>query len=78
MEGPVPERAVQAAPKKAGQEGLVDPVCGMTVVAGENPPSVTLHGRTFYFCSEACRAQFVKNQEKFARPERRETPHGGP
>jgi YHS domain-containing protein len=37
-----------------------DPVCG-THVPVNGSPSLTIHGTTHYFCSIACRDQFVKS-----------------
>jgi len=31
----------------------------------ETTPRTELHGRTYYFCSEDCRATFLKNPEKY-------------
>lgn len=41
-------------------ETVKDPVCGMYV----NPDTAireTIDGKTYYFCSESCRKQFVKS-----------------
>jgi YHS domain-containing protein len=41
-------------------EAVKDPVCGMYV----NPDTAireTIDGKTYYFCSESCRKQFVKS-----------------
>lgn len=43
-----------------------DPVCGMSVDEKKTPVSTNHKGKTFYFCSTACRETFVKNPEKFA------------
>jgi YHS domain-containing protein len=45
----------------------VDPICKMSV--GENEAKYTsMHeGRKFYFCSAACKQQFDKNPQKYAR-----------
>jgi xanthine dehydrogenase accessory factor len=45
--------AAPAAPVTA-----VDPVCGMTVVVGDDTPSVEHEGETVYFCGEGCRGKF--------------------
>lgn len=43
-----------------------DPVCGMNVDE-KKTSAVTQHqGKTYYFCSHACRDTFAKNPEKFA------------
>ena len=46
-----------------------DPVCGMSVEDG-NAFTLQHKGRTYYFCSEGCRATFEKAPEKYERPER--------
>ena len=45
--------ATPAAPAEA-----VDPVCGMTVVAGESSYPLEHEGVTYYFCSAGCRRGF--------------------
>ena len=55
-----------------------DPVCGMSV-----DPHVTGHrhqhaGRTFYFCSAACRSKFAANPERYLEPSGREEARSGP
>jgi uncharacterized membrane protein YraQ (UPF0718 family)/YHS domain-containing protein len=49
------------------RRGARDPVCGMKVDRGRALTS-TLAGRTFYFCSEHCRARFLATPEGFASP----------
>lgn len=44
-----------------------DPICGMnadpkTAISAEHS------GRTYYFCSAGCRAQFQANPAQYARP----------
>jgi len=51
-------------------EGVLDPVCGMTV-----DPHATQHrhqhqGRTYYFCSEGCRTKFAADPAKYLDPDR--------
>lgn len=48
-----------AAPKK----GPFCPVCGMGPVGRDI--STIYNGKTYYFCSEACKAKFVANPEKY-------------
>jgi xanthine dehydrogenase accessory factor len=38
----------------------IDPICGMTVAAVADTPSVELEGETVYFCCEACRSAFLE------------------
>jgi YHS domain-containing protein len=44
----------------------VDPVCGMAVREGEDALITEYAGQTYHFCSEACRATFEKEPERFA------------
>ena len=47
---------------------LKDPVCGMTVT--EDSPLRHQHeGRTYFFCSEKCRAKFAAEPLKYVAPE---------
>ena len=46
---------------------VVDPVCGMRVKPARAAAEVVDHGHTFYFCSEGCRARFMKAPGRFAR-----------
>ena len=58
----------QAAPPK---DGVIDPVCGMTVdphTAGHRHPH---RGHTWYFCSAGCRARFAADPEKYLTKEAR-------
>lgn len=49
-----------------------DPVCGMTVQQ-DAPSAAAVHqGRTYYFCSRACRDKFEASPDKYART----TPEG--
>lgn len=51
-----------------------DPVCGMAVVHNADAISVELDGRTYVFCSAACRARFQENPERYG--ERLRSPAG--
>ncbi len=42
-----------------------DPVCGMEVGHLDAAPSRTMEGQTFYFCSDACAAQFDAGPEAY-------------
>ncbi len=48
-------------------EALKDPVCGMTVTAA-SPHRHEHERRTYYFCSEKCRARFAADPTKFVTP----------
>lgn len=46
-----------------GMEGHIDPVCGM---AGDENRHAAYGGSGYYFCSKACREEFLKNPAKYA------------
>ncbi|MDO8794929.1 MAG: YHS domain-containing protein [Vicinamibacterales bacterium] len=44
-----------------------DPVCGMQVSEQQSAAGKSeYHGKTYYFCSPACKSTFDKNPEKYA------------
>lgn len=43
-----------------------DPVCGMEVNVEKAAGESRYHGRTYYFCTEACKRQFDEQPRKFA------------
>lgn len=47
------------------EEKLVDPVCGMTVTKETAAGSYTYNGKTYYFCSKACKENFTKDPQKY-------------
>ncbi len=47
------------------QEKLVDPVCGMIVTKEHAAAKSDYQGKTYYFCSTACRDNFVKSPQKY-------------
>jgi YHS domain-containing protein len=47
------------------EEKLVDPVCGMTVTKEGAAGSTTYQGKTYYFCSKACKDNFSKDPQKY-------------
>ncbi len=55
-----------AHPKSAGPATAVDPICGMTVIAAPPTPHVEHDGRTVWFCSDHCKAAFLKDPERYA------------
>ncbi|MBI2889605.1 MAG: YHS domain-containing protein [Nitrospirae bacterium] len=55
-------------PEESAQKA-VDPVCGMEVEVTDKTPSVTLEGRTYYFCSEEDMRKFVESPEKYRKEE---------
>lgn len=44
-----------------------DPVCGMDVNERDASATAQHQGRTFYFCSPACKQRFDQNPEQYAR-----------
>ena len=56
---------------------ITDPVCNMQINEQEVTHMLTFEGEVYYFCSEACRAEFERHTEDYVRnvqPERgRET-----
>jgi YHS domain-containing protein len=44
-----------------------DPVCGMKIDENTAPAKAEYQGRTFYFCSEECKAAFQQQPARYAR-----------
>jgi YHS domain-containing protein len=42
-----------------------DPVCGMTVDEKKAVATATQDGKTYYFCSAACKEKFTKNPQQY-------------
>jgi xanthine dehydrogenase accessory factor len=57
-----------AAPAPAATETATDPVCGMAVAVAEASLSAEHAGRTFWFCSEHCRAAFLRDPSGYPGP----------
>lgn len=51
---------------RSGPTTTIDPVCGMTVVAAEPTPHLDQEGTTVWFCSDGCRAAYLKDPERHA------------
>jgi len=51
--------------KKNTTQKVIDPVCGMAVIAGQTDILTTIKGQTYYFCTEDCRKAFKKNPQKY-------------
>jgi P-type Cu+ transporter len=43
----------------------VDPVCGRELKRADAAAAVDYHGTVYFFCSEACREQFVADPTLF-------------
>ena len=46
-------------------DGVIDPVCGMTVDPHTTPHRHPHHDRTYHFCSAGCRTKFAAAPEKY-------------
>jgi Cu+-exporting ATPase len=46
-------------------DGVIDPVCGMTVDPHKTPHRHTHQGHTFYFCAAGCRTKFIADPQKY-------------
>jgi len=44
-----------------------DVICGMQVDPKKAAGSSEYQGKTYYFCSDECRADFLKHPEKYVR-----------
>ena len=49
----------------AAANGVVDPVCGMTIIPAAAVGSVDYNGRKYFFCSESCLTQFRDDPARF-------------
>jgi Cu+-exporting ATPase len=49
-------------------EGVVDPVCGMTIDPSDAVGHFEHKGQTYYFCAQSCLEQFRENPEQFLNP----------
>jgi YHS domain-containing protein len=45
---------------------VTDPVCGMRIDEDDAAATAEYAGRTYYFCSEACRDSFVSDPASYA------------
>jgi xanthine dehydrogenase accessory factor len=60
---PPPEEHLQARRSALRLAEAVDPICGMTVMAGASAMPFTYDGRTYYFCCAGCRRTFEQNPD---------------
>jgi len=65
--GPAREAAAPAQPAKNSAAPAKDPVCGMTVAPEHAAGHAEVQGETYFFCSEHCRAAFVREPGRFLR-----------
>lgn len=52
-----------AEPKR---EQLIDPICGMHMDPEEAPAVATYNGRSYYFCSDTHKQEFLRDPETYA------------
>ncbi|MGH9349781.1 MAG: heavy metal translocating P-type ATPase [Vicinamibacterales bacterium] len=52
-------------PQTPPAEGVVDPVCGMTVTPADAAGHAEHRGRTYYFCGRRCLERFREDPERF-------------
>jgi xanthine dehydrogenase accessory factor len=57
-----------AAPAPSTPQTATDPVCGMAVAVAEASLHAEHAGRTFWFCSEHCRAAFLRDPTGYPGP----------
>jgi YHS domain-containing protein len=46
-------------------ENVKDPVCGMVISQSTAPADFEHEGKTYYFCSDACRDKFEADPDKY-------------
>jgi YHS domain-containing protein len=46
----------------------IDPVCGMSVDEKTAAATSTYEGKTYYFCSQACKESFDRQPQKYLQP----------
>lgn len=49
-------------------EKVVDPVCDMEFKIEKAVTQTEYKGRTYYFCTEACKRQFDADPDRYAEP----------
>jgi len=54
--------------QQKGDETAKDPICGMSVKISGAKYIAEYQGKTYYFCSEGCKAEFLKDPAKHAAP----------
>jgi Cu+-exporting ATPase len=59
------EAAVAGEIEETGEEGGIDPVCGMTVSAERAAGTSRYKGTTYYFCNPNCKKAFDADPEKY-------------
>lgn len=59
-------RRPEAGGRTEGTMKVTDPVCEMDFAPQRAAARVEYRGRTYYFCTQACRRQFEQRPEKYA------------
>lgn len=54
--------------QQKGDETTKDPICGMNVRIAGAKITAEFQGKTYYFCSEGCKEEFLKDPAKHAAP----------
>lgn len=44
-----------------------DPVCGMTIEESDAAATTEFEGRTYFFCTGACKEEFEQDPDRYAR-----------
>ena len=58
--------ALSVIAQQGGDETAKDPICGMAVKIAGAKITAEFQGKTFYFCSEGCKKEFLKDPAKYA------------
>jgi Cu+-exporting ATPase len=53
----------------APENGVLDPVCGMTIDPADAMGTSEYEGTTYYFCSKPCKRKFDADPEKYVHPQ---------
>jgi YHS domain-containing protein len=53
--------------EKEGKTMATDPVCGMEVKEDQAAATAEHDGMKYYFCSQGCHDEFVKNPEQYTK-----------
>lgn len=57
---------IEFRPRSLLQQVEVDPICGAHMLRDDAATSVVHNGQTKYFCSSACRAQFLEDPDTYS------------
>lgn len=60
-------KAKRPSIKKEDIKMAKDPICGMNVDENKAAGTAVYKGKTYYFCSAHCKAQFENAPEKYAK-----------